>query len=205
MEITKLLSLIWENSLQVVISAIFLWFIVNISNIFFIYLKEVSNKQILERKREKMRKETIDDEKINKILKEMLYKFSPDRIMILQYHNWNYFNSWHHMKFLSWSHEITKPWISKEVMNMQRIPSWVFMPTWLFLEWKSYIKANQKDKTNILWWDYNTIYIFPIKNYKDETLWLITIGTTKQDISYNLEDIEEIKGYVKVVQHFFDN
>lgn len=205
MEITRILSLFWENSLQLVISAIFLWFIVNISNIFFSYLREISSRQILEKKREKMKIESINDEKVNNILKQMLYKFSPDRIMILQYHNWNYFNCWHHMKFLSWSHEVTKPWISKEVMNMQRIPSGVFSSTSLFLEWKRLVKASKKENQNMIWWDYDTLYTFPIKNYKDEILWLVTMWTIKESISYNLEDIEEISGYVKVIQHLFDN
>ena len=96
----------------------------------FIYLvKKIEStpktqKQILELENEDKK---IDGE-INSILFEMLQKYNPDRIMILQYHNWSHYNSGQHMKFISGTHEVVARGIASGVMQFQKIPSAIFQP-----------------------------------------------------------------------------
>ena len=45
------------------------------------------------------------DAEINNILFNILDKYSPDRVMVLQYHNGSFYNPGQHMKYVSCTHE----------------------------------------------------------------------------------------------------
>lgn len=63
---------------------------------------------------------------VNAILDEIRKDFFADRVAVMQYHNWGYYNSGSHKTKVSMTHEVVNQWIWHIAKDMQDIPSAIF-------------------------------------------------------------------------------
>lgn len=147
------------------------------------------------------------DREINNILFDILQKFQPDRVMVLQYHNWSYYNSGQHMKYVSCTHEQPNIWIAPWVMNFQRIPSAIFQPVnsslmsgentiilphiWNDKEWENKREVYIRETYRHLW--FKSYYAFALRTHEWHLIWKVTLVWLTKEIIYDEETIKKIQ------------
>lgn len=63
---------------------------------------------------------------VNEILDNIRKKYWADRVAVMQYHNWGYYNSWSHKTKVSMTHEVVNSGLWHIAKEMQDIPSAIF-------------------------------------------------------------------------------
>ena len=63
---------------------------------------------------------------VNEYLDEIRLKYNASRVVVMQYHNWGFTNSWSHKSKISMTHEVVGQWVGHIAKEMQDIPSAIF-------------------------------------------------------------------------------
>ena len=63
---------------------------------------------------------------VNEYLDEIRLKYNSSRVVVMQYHNGWYTNSWSHKSKISMTHEVVGQWVGHIAKDMQDIPSAIF-------------------------------------------------------------------------------
>lgn len=154
------------------------------------------------------------DREINNILFDILQKFQPDRVMVLQYHNGSYYNSWQHMKYISCTHEQPNIWVQPWAMQFQKVPSAIFQPVnnplieWenqvIFrkvereVEWEEERRKYVRQVYKNLW--FKSYYALALRTHEWYLIWKVTLVWIHKEIDYTEDELDKINWYVWKVE-----
>lgn len=210
-----------DNGFTVAFLAYMMWLFYGVSNRVFRWADmKISNfgKKSPEQIEELNEEEANIDCEVNNILYDILSEFQADKIMVLQFHNWKYYNSWQHSKFISATHELPNIWIEPKIMDFKNIPSAFFSQSnWPLMEGKDvvefpkvYEEKEEDLKRKLLRQLYKNMgfmsyYAFALRTREGQLIWKVTVVWIKKEVIFTEIQVNAIRAHTWKIESLLNS